>query len=136
VERIIQGILAFLLGLTLSFALHATLARAYWKPEYAQLSPKMQKWFQGLRSDQSLVPCCDLADGKAPEDQDVEYDTKGDHYRVRIKGKWYDVPDDAVIKQPNLYGRTVVWYYFYNKNEIEGEEPTVIIRCFMPGGGV
>jgi hypothetical protein len=134
---IARGILSFLIGFILALALGLTFGHAHWKPEYAQLSPKMQMWFQGLRAPgNQVVPCCDLADGKAPEDQDVEYDTQGDHYRVRIRGKWYVVPDDAVIKQPNLYGRTVVWYYFYNKNEVEGEEPTVIIRCFMPGGGV
>jgi len=131
-----RGILAFLIGLTLSFALHVTFAHAHWKPEYAQLSPQMQNWFRGLKSEQGgMIPCCDLADGKSPDEDDVEYDTKGDHYRVRIKGKWYDVPDAAVIKEPNKYGRTVVWYYF-NADGVEGHEPTVIIRCFMPGGGV
>jgi hypothetical protein len=128
---IIRGVPAFLIGLTLALALRITFAHAHWKPEYAQLSPQIQHWFQGLKAPDSMVPCCDLADGMSPNEDDVEYDTKGDHYRVRIKGKWYDVPDSAVIKQPNMYGRTVVWYY-----PVEGDNPSVVIRCFMPGGGV
>jgi hypothetical protein len=28
---------------------------------------------------------------------------------VFLEGQWLDVPDDAVLTQPNLYGRTVVW---------------------------
>ena len=31
------------------------------------------------------------------------------HYRVRLEGEWYDVPDDAVITEPNRVGRTMVW---------------------------
>jgi hypothetical protein len=28
---------------------------------------------------------------------------------VFLEGQWLDVPDDAVLTQPNLHGRTVVW---------------------------
>ncbi len=31
------------------------------------------------------------------------------HYRVRIDGEWHEVPDDAVITEPNRVGRTMVW---------------------------
>ena len=34
---------------------------------------------------------------------------KGGHYRVRIEGEWVDVPDEAVITEPNRVGRTMVW---------------------------
>jgi hypothetical protein len=108
----------------------ALLIMAHWKPEYAELSPQIQHWFQGLRAPQSRVPCCELSDGMNPNADDIEWDTKGEHYTVRIEGKWYVVPDEAVITEPNKYGRAVVWYY-----PVEGAHPSVVIRCFLPGGG-
>jgi hypothetical protein len=47
-------------------------------------------------------------------------------YRVRIGGEWHDVPDNAVITAPNLYGRTMVW-------PIRAWGGVTTIRCFMPG---
>ncbi len=38
---------------------------------------------------------------------------------------WIDVPDDAVITEPNRAGRTMVWPIRFD-NQIS-------IRCFMPG---
>ncbi len=46
-------------------------------------------------------------------------------YRVRLGNDWIDVPDDAVITEPNKAGRTMVW-----PMRFEGE---ISIRCFMPG---
>ena len=45
----------------------------------------------------------------------------------RLENNWIDVPDDAVITEPNRAGRTVVW----PMPVIEGD--TIRIRCFMPG---
>jgi hypothetical protein len=39
--------------------------------------------------------------------------------------KWIDVPDDAVITEPNKAGRTMVW-------PMQGYMGTTI-RCFLPG---
>jgi hypothetical protein len=50
-------------------------------------------------------------------------------YGVRIEGNWYDVPDDAIINEPNRNGRTIVW----PMHVWEGEKLTIAIRCFMPG---
>ncbi|MGY3359728.1 hypothetical protein ACVWZK_006391 [Bradyrhizobium sp. GM0.4] len=86
---------------------------------YAQ-SP-LKQWFDGLRSGKG--PCCSDADGYAVSDPDWE--TKGGHYRVRLEGDWIDVPDDAVITEPNRAGKTMVWPMFQNG------QPQ--IRCFMPG---
>jgi hypothetical protein len=87
---------------------------------YAQ-SP-LRDWFKSLRSQQG-VPCCDSADGQRVED--VDWDTEGDHYRVRLDGQWIDVPDSAVIREPNQSGKTIVWpHYVYGK---------IVILCFLPG---
>ena len=89
--------------------------------------PELNEWMKTL---QGKGPCCDGSDAKHLTD--VEWRTKDGHYQVYInqysddKGAflWVDVPDDAVVKGPNLDGRTLVW-------PIWGLIPT--IRCFMPG---
>jgi hypothetical protein len=88
---------------------------------YAAQNPELHQWFEGLRSGKG--PCCSDADGTALSD--VDWETAGNHYRVRIDGAWLDVPDEAVITEPNRIGRTMVW-------PIRGYLG-VTIRCFMPG---
>jgi hypothetical protein len=83
--------------------------------------PELNRWFDSLKSGKG--PCCSDADGYAVSDPDWE--SKSGHYRVRIEGEWYDVPDDAVITEPNRAGRTMVW-------PIKGWGG-MTIRCFMPG---
>ena len=50
---------------------------------------------------------------------------KEGHYRVRLDNKWVDVPDEAVITEPNRAGRTMVWPMRFDEQ--------ISIRCFMPG---
>jgi len=99
---------------------------------YVAENPEIRAWFGHLASGKGL--CCSFADGTAISDADWE--VKDGHYRVRIDvsqemGKvdieWVDVPDDAVIVEPNRIGRTMVW-------PIRGYLG-VSIRCFMPGPG-
>ena len=63
------------------------------------------------------------ADGSAVAD--VDWESKDGRYRVRLEGQWVDVPEDAVVTEPNRVGRTMVW-------PIKGTLGTTI-RCFMPG---
>lgn len=91
---------------------------------YAQ-SP-LKGWFDQLKSGKGL--CCSDADGTAISDADWE--TRDGHYRVRIPDnqgnpEWVDVPDEAIITEPNRAGRTMVWPYRGTLG--------VTIRCFMPG---
>jgi hypothetical protein len=87
---------------------------------YAQ-SP-LKPWFDSLKSGKG--PCCSDADGCAVSNPDWE--SKDRHYRVRQEdGLWYDVPEDALITEPNRVGRTMVW-------PITGSLGRSI-RCFMPG---
>ena len=88
---------------------------------YTAQNPDLHKWFEGLRSGKG--PCCSDADGSAVSD--VDWETVGGHYRVRIDGQWIDVPDEAVITEPNRMGRTMVWPIWGYLG--------VTIRCFMPG---
>jgi hypothetical protein len=72
----------------------------------------LHDWFEHLASGKGL--CCSFADGYAV--QDADWDTIGGRYRVRMPiaaqssdTVWVDVPDDAVITEPNKSGHTMVW---------------------------
>ena len=56
------------------------------------------------------------------------WDSQEGHYRVRIYGEWFVVPDAAVVTEPNRFGPAVVWPY----NDRYGNTQ---IRCFLPGAG-
>ena len=90
-------------------------------PDGRYANSPLKQWFDSLKSGKG--PCCSDADGSAVSD--VDWESKGGHYRVRIEGEWFDVPEDAVITEPNRVGRTMVW-------PIRGYLG-VTIRCFMPG---
>lgn len=85
----------------------------------------LHAWFDKLSSGKGL--CCSFADGRTVDDPDV--DTDGSHYKVRVDGVWYIVPDEALITEPNKYGKAVVWPYV----DYEGKTQ---IRCFLPGAGL
>jgi hypothetical protein len=84
----------------------------------------LKTWFDGLASGKGL--CCSFADGVSI--QDVDWDTKDGRYRVRIDGRWIDVPDAALVTEPNKFGLAVAWPY-------QDANGTTQIRCFMPGAG-
>ena len=88
---------------------------------YAAQNPELHQWFEGLKSGKG--PCCSDADGTAVSD--VDWESANGHYRVRLDNEWVDVPDEAVITEPNRIGRTMVW-------PIRGYLG-ITIRCFMPG---
>ncbi len=81
----------------------------------------LKQWFDNLKSSRGL--CCSMADGQSVADPD--WDSKDGHYRVRLENNWIDVPDDALITEPNRAGRTMVWPLRF-----DGQ---ISIRCFMPG---
>ncbi|WP_158669515.1 hypothetical protein [Bradyrhizobium guangdongense] len=124
-----QSTLASLLvavGMLLAFA-GAAFARDDGRYAISPLKP----WFDSLRSGKG--PCCSDADGYALSD--VDWQSAGGRYRVRVPISndeadkttliWVDVPEDAVITEPNRAGRTMVWPIWGHQG------PT--IRCFMPG---
>lgn len=86
----------------------------------------LKPWFDSLKSGKGA--CCSDADGSAVSDAD--WDTKDGHYRVRLEDQWIDVPDDAVLTEPNRAGRTMVWPV-----RVRGLDgiATFDIRCFLPG---
>jgi len=107
------------IAITIPALLAAGLAWARDDGRYAN-SP-LKPWFDSLKSGKGL--CCSNADGLALSDPDWE--SRNGHFRVRLDGEWIDVPDEAVITEPNRAGRTMVW-------PLKGILGTSI-RCFLPG---
>jgi hypothetical protein len=125
---LIRTVIGILVALTIG-ALSS--ARARDDGRYA--NAPLKAWFDKLSSGKGL--CCSFADGVSVED--VDWDTGGDnkdtqseggHYRVRLNKQWIDVPDTAVVTEPNKFGPAVVWPYQDNNGATQ-------IRCFMPGAG-
>jgi hypothetical protein len=99
--------------------------------QFNNTDPLLKSWFEGLRSGKG--PCCADADGTTVADPD--WTSHNGHYRVRVpkypdptwnEYVWVDVPDEAVIKEPNRVGRTMVWPMYPGGLGVS-------IRCFMPG---
>jgi hypothetical protein len=84
--------------------------------------PELNEWYHGLHSE-SGAWCCD--GDEATHLADIDWESKDGHYRVRVDGEWYDVPEGAVINTPNRDGRAMVWM----SDGAMGKAP----RCFMPG---
>lgn len=95
----------------------------------------LKQWFNTLASKKGL--CCSFADGVAI--QDVDWDSSCQPeiasvgglvctYRVHLDGQWLDVPDAAVITEPNKAGTAIVWPY----KDSDGKTQ---IRCFIAGSG-
>jgi hypothetical protein len=117
------------IGIAIGLSLLAVKAFARDDGRYA--NSELKPWFDSLRSGKG--PCCSDADGYALAD--VDWESSGSRYRVRVPRSndpddkeimvWIEVPEDAVITEPNRVGRTMVW-------PIWGfQGPSV--RCFMPG---
>jgi hypothetical protein len=122
-SRIVRVVAGTLIMLTLMLP-----ARARDDGRYQNVDPTIKAWVKSL-TDRQGNNCCDTADGYPAE---VEWDNDTGRYRVRIDGAWYDVPDEAVITQPNRLGYAVVWYH--PRYERDGRKVPVI-QCFLPGAG-
>jgi hypothetical protein len=128
VEAALWGAILIITATVLTIVFCVT-ARARDDGRYANSA--LKPWFDSLRSGKG--PCCSDADGSAVSD--VDWESKNGRYRVRVPRStipggisemiWVDVPDDAVITEPNRAGRTMVWPIYGYMG--------VTIRCFMPG---
>jgi hypothetical protein len=127
----------WLLALAVAFLVFVVMGAVAFPHDLAR--PELTPWFKRLQSHKGL--CCDGSDALHLRDVDWERTKDGQHYRVRIprrgedmaravqgetiETEWVDVPDDAVLEEPNRDGATLVWPLY-------GAMGTSI-RCFMPG---
>src|SRR5438105_4187817 len=85
----------------------------------------LKSWFDRLASGKGL--CCSMADGESVADPDWE--SKDGHYRVRLENSWIDVPDDALITEPNRAGRTMVWPMRFGDQGVVGNIDPVVFKA-------
>ena len=123
-------LLAIAGAVLLGVSIHAAIARDL---DGRFAASPLKPWFDTLASQKGL--CCSFADGLTIEDVDWDTATVADGgaiahvvYRVRINGQWIVVPPEAVVTEPNKFGRAVVWPY------VDAAGVTQI-RCFIPGAG-
>lgn len=109
-------------------------AQSHWREEYAQASPQEQKWFNDQTIPGSKTRCCNDSDGTY-----AEQDIRNGHYWAKFTAvsfgedgskystivDWMQVPDGAVIHDPNRHGAPVVWWYW---NGVGWG-----IKCYAPG---
>jgi hypothetical protein len=113
-------------AVAMAVALTAGAVTTYGRDDGRYANSPLHAWFDQLASGKGL--CCSFADGVSIADVDWDTDGAGGHYRVRLSGEWVDVPDAAVVTEPNRDGRAFVWPYM----DAEGNTQ---IRCFLPGAG-
>lgn len=85
-------------------------------------NPERNDWLKSLHSKNNTW-CCNGDDVTYLDGSDWEI--KGSRYRVRVEGQWLDVPDGALIEEPNRIGTAMVWLS-------KGYSGTAV-RCFVPG---
>lgn len=83
-------------------------------------NPANNEWLKSLTSKNKTL-CCDGNDTDAIED----WDTKDNRYRVKFRGQWFDVPDDALVDDAKKGVEALLWM---NKGY-----SGVSVRCFKPG---
>ena len=79
----------------------------------------LRDWFNSLRNPLGQV-CCHNFDGISLEEAEWRIGSNG--YQAYANGKWIDVPEDALVSEPNRLGRAHLWL-----------RPDGTVRCFMPG---
>src|SRR5215467_1185900 len=112
----LKGISHMRSALLVLLLLSTTAAMARDDGRYAN-SP-LKPWFDSLKSGRGY--CCSDADGR-----ETEYDIRESRYWVPVNGVGTQVPDDAVLSEPNRVGRPRVWL-----------DALQNIRCFLPGRGL
>jgi hypothetical protein len=107
--------------------------------------PDLNKWFE-TRTNVQGNRCCDGSEAKLLANVDWQSACSFEvqegktervcHYQVFIAGRWWDVPNTALVTGPNLDGETLVWptYYWIDGIPDHGIS-SISIQCFMPGAG-
>jgi len=84
-------------------AVSVTAVTAMDRRQFTNVPLEVREWFEHLRSPTG-VAYCSHADGHR-----TGYDMRQGQYWVPIRGEWYAVPPEAVIKTANPVGEANVW---------------------------
>ncbi len=128
--------------LTLLFLLIATPAAAHdWTHrDFARNTIQQREWLQKQRRPFTKLSCCNEADGEQV-DEEIRYDDKGiGRYWIQSKhtrGQWMLVPEEAIIREPNMHGRPVAWFRWVSHDgsfaAVPRPDMTPTIFCYAPG---
>jgi hypothetical protein len=99
-----------------------TATHAVDRGQFQNVPDDVRAWFKSVKSPKG-VPCCDVSDGHR-----TAYDMRDGSFWVPIEGEWMRVPDDTIILDAgNPVGEAIVWYVHHRGS--------IVISCFVPGGG-
>lgn len=82
--------------------------------------PERNDWLKSLHA-RNKTWCCNGNDHDPIDD----WETKGNSYRVKFRGEWFDVPEGAIIDGPNKAGDALLW--------MSKGYSGLSVRCFLPG---
>jgi len=82
-------------------------AEAKWKPEYADLDPKIKEFYHDSHNAKGEW-CCDESDGH-PYYGNIDFHPDGS-ITVYRDGQSVTLPDYMVLRKPNPTGHAVWWY--------------------------
>ncbi len=91
--------------------------------QWAQLPQHQRDWLRKQINPQNKMSCCSEADG-----EQVDEEIRAGRYWIqsaKTNGRWMIVPEEVVIKEPNLHGRPVAWWTI--------ENGFFKIFCYAPG---
>lgn len=125
------------LGVLTGFVLCVMSLYAFTAQAHDHKRPDLSQWFAEQKNGNG-VSCCDGQEATRLANVDWQSAcVDGEcHYQVFIDKQWWDVPEWAVVKGPNMDGETLVWpIYYWKDGKPENGLSSVFIRCFMPGAG-
>jgi hypothetical protein len=110
-------------------------------PPGTDLNSPSHKWWECHKVPISPGSCCSEADGHVLSDKDWGITNQLAHpYKVRIEGKWWDVPREHVIADNDGCGpdpnddtasQAKAWYYVSRGSD--GNIKSVAFYCFLAG---
>ena len=102
----------------------ASPAWAHDPAHYPHLAKSTIDWLRSQKVPNAPhLSCCNERDGTEAE-EDIR---QGKYWARWHQFGWRLVPDEVILRVPNLNGAPVVWWVI--------EHGTLRIRCYAPGGG-
>jgi hypothetical protein len=115
------------------------IAAAAHPPPGTDPSSREHEWWECQRqADNPHQPCCSLTDGHVLSDR--QWKVSENHYQVELEGRWFTVPDSAVIgtsktcgAEPDADDRQTAKVWYAPNRAYDGSIMAVTWYCFLPG---
>lgn len=105
--------------------------------DFVQNTPAQRDWLNKQRQPGTRYTCCTEADGEQVDEQ-IRYDDKGIGrywiYSRHTRGEWMLVPEEVIIREPNMHGRPVAWFRWgATLQTLPRSDLMPVVFCFVPG---